>query len=63
MEDGVGNGGKLGCGKGNTKYYQFWKLGEGRLRHLDLGTTLTNSFLYSWTTVRVNQGGLEKLGQ
>ena len=49
MEDGGGNGGKLEGG--TTKYYQFWKFGDGRFRHLDLGTTSANSCLYSWTTV------------
>ena len=52
MEDGGGNGGKLGYG-GNPKYYQFWKFGDRWFRHLDLGTTAANSCLYSWTTVKL----------
>ena len=34
-----------------TKYYQFWKFGENRYRHLDLGTTLANTWFYSWAAV------------
>ena len=34
-----------------TKYYQFWKLCDGRIRHLDLGKTSDNTFFYSRTAV------------
>ena len=38
-EDGGGKGGKLACGLRTTKYYHFWKFGDDRMRHLDLGMT------------------------
>ena len=34
MEEG---GGKRGEFAGGSKYYQFWKFGDGRMRHLGLG--------------------------
>ena len=48
MEDCGGNGGKSGFRKRTTKYYQFWKFGDGRFRHLDLGTlVITHGQLWS----------------
>ena len=39
IEDGGRKRGELAGGSGTTKYYQFWKFGDGRMRHLTLGTT------------------------
>ena len=46
IEDGGGNGGKSGFGLRISKYYQFWKFGDGRHRHLDLGATSANTYFY-----------------
>ena len=29
----------------------FWKFGDGRVRHFNLGTTSANTCFYSWTAV------------
>ena len=34
-----------------TKYYYFWKFGDGRLRRLNFGTTSADTCFYSWTAV------------
>ena len=39
IEDGGGKRGELAGGSGTTKYYQYWKFGDGRMRHLALGAT------------------------
>ena len=53
MEDGGGNGGKSGFRQRTTKYYQFWKFGDGKFKHLDLGTTSANTCFYPWTAVMI----------
>ena len=34
-----------------TKYYKFWKFGDGRFKHLDLGMTSANTCFYPRTAV------------
>ena len=51
MEDCGGNGGKSEFRQRTTKYYQFQKFGEGRIKHLDLGTTSANTCFYPQTAV------------
>ena len=63
MEDGGGNGGKSGFRQRTTKYYQFWKFGDGRFKHFDLGTTSANSCFYPRTAVSRAAIYLSKLGQ
>ena len=54
IEDGGRNGGKSGFMYRTTKYYQFWKFGDGIFKHLDLGRTSAHTCFYPWTAVNTD---------